>query len=351
MRAAAGRGCRHRQRRSSADERGVRRLEQIHLARKRLAQVLQHERVADEVDIARAAGAKLVKFIPNPSAQPHQVAERAAETVRARGDVLHVHELYHAQRRACRENAAHAAEKGVVILKLNVDRHRADHVQPRRGRRLLQGHEDALREERDVLDRTQSRIFRAGRLRPRGVDGPVGRDRVCQQRRQRRGKPRVVRGIAAQVKLPGDARAHVRRGVGGQVGGDLRGQRVIAAQRRVLDAVDPPADVRRVIAERVGKVAALDAAQPRQLLKGAPERHILASSPCAFLDSVTEKSRIFPVQYTRFTPRWQARMQKIMRLRGFLAAATQRHLVKLGQFLCTESNLPPADALCRAENV
>jgi hypothetical protein len=66
---------------------------------------------------------------------------------------------------------------------------------------------------------------------------------------------------------------------------------------------------------------------------------------------VTEKSRIFPVQYTRFTPRWQAWMQKIARLRGFLAAATQRHLVKLGQFLCTESNLPPADALCRAENV
>ena len=29
----------------------------------------------------------------------------------------------------------------------------------------------------------------------------------------------------------------------------------------------------------------------------------------------------------------------------------QKHLVKLGQFLCTKSNLHPADALCRAKNV
>ena len=265
------------------DERGVRRLEQVYLARERLAQVLQHERVADEVDIPCAAGAKFVKFVPDLLPQPQQIAERAAEAFRARGDILHVHELHHTQRRARREDAAHAAEKGIVVLELNVDRHRADHVQPRRGWRLLQRHEDALGEERDVLDRAQAGIFRAGRLRPLGAGRPVGRDRVGQQGRQRRRKAGIVGRITAQVKLPGNARAHIRRGVGGQIGGDLRGQRIVAAQRRVLDAVDPPADVRRVIAERVGKVAALDTAQPCQLLKGAPERHILASSRAHFL--------------------------------------------------------------------
>jgi len=66
---------------------------------------------------------------------------------------------------------------------------------------------------------------------------------------------------------------------------------------------------------------------------------------------VTKKSRIFPIQYTRCAPFWQVRMQKIARLRDFFNMTAQKHLVKLGQFLCTKSNLHPADALCRTKNV
>jgi len=44
-------------------------------------------------------------------------------------------------------------------------------------------------------------------------------------------------------------------------------------------------------------------------------------------------------------------MQKIARLRDFFNMTVQKRSVKLGQFLCTKSNLHPADALCRAKNV